>query len=266
MDDSSAFALSTDQPVPAHHGPHAAADDLLEVYENSMAPVRSEFACHPAVIALFESPMEPVAMEAFLISFATLGVQMTEPVEGWIRRAGERCGELGLVQLAKALQSHARQEADHHLLMIADASQLVDRWNRKHQPLLTVSTLLAAPASPGVTAYRLLHEDVISGPAPYAQLGIEYEIEMLSVTYGPRLIARAIDLLGEPVLENLSFLRDHVALDVGHTNFNRAQLSRVLKEEPGFLPGLIAAASAALRAYAVFLHDCLGFVRDPEVE
>jgi len=261
MDDCRTFAPSIHQPGSDHGSLYSGGDDLLEEYENGMVRVREEFARHPAVMSLFELPMEPVAMEAFLISFATLGVKMTEPVEGWIRGAGRRCGELGLVQLGKALESHAKQEADHHLLMLADATHLVAGWNGKREPRLAVSTLLEVPPPPGVVAYRRLHEDVISGPTPYGQLGIEYEIEMLSVTYGPRLIERAIDLLGETVLENLSFLRDHVSLDVGHTKFNRAQLSRLLKENPDFLPGLIAAASAALRAYAVFLDDCIHFVR-----
>jgi hypothetical protein len=37
---------------------------------------------------------------------------MTEPVEGWIRRAGHRCGELGLEHLAKALAAHAHHGVD----------------------------------------------------------------------------------------------------------------------------------------------------------
>jgi hypothetical protein len=89
------------------------------------------------------------------------------------------------------------------------------------------------------------------------QLAIEYEIEMLSVTYGPRLIERCAGLLGEEVLEGLSFLRDHVALDAGHTNFNRNQLSRLLNEQPGVLSGLVTAGSEALDAYATFLGDCV---------
>jgi len=59
---------------------------------------------------------------------------MTESVEGWIRRAGGRCGELGLEHLAKALAAHAHQEANHHLLMLADARVLVERWNKARKP------------------------------------------------------------------------------------------------------------------------------------
>src|SRR5262249_17650096 len=93
------------------------------------------------------------------------------------------------------------------------------------------------------------------------QLAVEYEIEMLSVTYGPRLLERCTGLLGEAIREGLSFLSDHVALDAGHTNFNRIQLGRLLEEQPGFLSGLVTAGSAALDAYAMFLGDCMGFLQ-----
>lgn len=241
----------------AHEKPYARGARLLEEYEAGLGPARQRFGRHPAVMSLLRLPMEPITMEAFLICFASFGVRMTESVEGWIRRAGLRCGELGLAQLAGALESHANQEADHHLLMLADAERLVNRWNQERQPQLNVSALVDAASGAGVTAYCRLHEDTISGPTPYCQLGIEYEIEMLSVSYGPLLIARCTELLGDGILQSLSFLRDHVTLDVGHTNFNRLQLSRVLQDHPAFLPGLIAAGSEALRAYALFLEDCL---------
>jgi hypothetical protein len=90
-----------------------------------------------------------------------------------------------------------------------------------------------------------------------AQLAIEYEIELLSVTYGPALLKRCGDLSGPEILDGLSFLQDHVALDVGHTHFNRLQLSRLLGERLEFLPELVSAGSAALQAYVMFLDDCL---------
>jgi hypothetical protein len=241
--------------------PNEASARPLEQYELRLAIARERFDQHPAVRALFHDPVEPLTLERFMISFATLGVRMTEPVEGWIRRAGQRCGELGLEALAKALVTHAHHEADHHLLMLADARFLIERWNKAGKPELNVDALLQLPATPGVRAYVSVHESVISGPTPYGQLAIEYEIEMLSVAYGPRLLERCIALLGEAILEGLSFLSDHVALDAGHTNFNRLQLDRLLEDQPDFLSGLVTAGSAALDAYAMFLGDCMGLLQ-----
>jgi hypothetical protein len=233
----------------------------LEQYEARLAIARERFDQHPAVRALFHDPIDRVTLERFLIAFATLGVRMTEPVEGWIRRAGQRCGELGLQALAKALNAHARQEADHHLLMLADARFLIDRWNKAGKPELNLDALLQLPPTPGVRAYISVHESVISGPTPYGQLAIEYEIEMLSVAYGPRFLERCTALLGEAILNGLSFLTDHVALDAGHTNFNRLQLERLLEDQPDFLSGLVTAGSEALDAYAMFLGDCMGLLQ-----
>lgn len=230
-------------------------------YDRLMGASRQRFAGHPAVASLFGDAIEPATLEAFLIYFSALGVRITEPVEDWIRRAGRRCGELGLSHLAKALEAHAGQEADHHLLMETDMRRLVDHWNESHDPKFDTAVLLALAPTAGVLAYRCLHENVIAGSAPYGQLAIEYEIEMLSVTYGPALIQRCTDLLGAQIAGGLSFLQDHVALDVGHTHFNRVQLSRLLEEKPDFLPDLVASGSAALDAYVMFLDDCLGIAR-----
>src|SRR5580704_9551237 len=79
------------------------ACSLMDEYEARLAPARLRFDQHPAVAALFRERLEPATLEAFLIYFSALGVGMTEPVEGWIRRAGRRCQEVGLPKLAKAL-------------------------------------------------------------------------------------------------------------------------------------------------------------------
>src|SRR5947209_7748185 len=101
----------------------------VDEYETLLAPARRRFDEHPSVAELFRHRQEPDRLEAFLIYFSALGVGITEPVEGWIRRAGRRCADLGLSKLGKALEAHAHQEAGHHLLMQADTHRLVDRWN-----------------------------------------------------------------------------------------------------------------------------------------
>ena len=58
------------------------SESLIEEYEDSLGPVREGFDRHPAVLALFQQPLEAVGMEKFLISFAILGIGMTEPVRG----------------------------------------------------------------------------------------------------------------------------------------------------------------------------------------
>lgn len=231
--------------------------DLLSQYEQKLRPARSRFDALPAVRTLLSSSTAPQLMGAFLVHFSALGVGMTEPVESWIRRAGERCIEVGLTDLGRALVAHARAEAGHDQLMVDDTRALVSRWNAQFTPKLDAEELLALPPTPSVLRYRELHEDVITGPDPYAQIAIEFEIEMLSTTVGPDLLDNCVRLLGEDILEDLTFITEHVELDVGHTAFNRRQLGGLLEEHPDFLPALVDAGSRALDAYGGFLADCV---------
>jgi hypothetical protein len=206
---------------------------------------------------LVDPAMDPVELELFLIRFSSMGVRMTEPVESWIRRAGERCSEIGLARLGRALQIHANQEADHHLMMIDDTRALVASFNARHAQRLDAEELLSSRPTAATETYVKLHEDVIRGPAPYCQIAIEFEIENLSVTLGPRLMQQCQRLLGPEVLQGLSFVREHIAVDAGHTLFNMAELERVLAGDPGRAELLAETGSAALDAYGGFLAECL---------
>src|SRR5262245_5266884 len=106
----------------------------LEIYETRLCPVRTLFDQESALVTQILAPrIEPDVLELFLIYFSGLGVAMTEPVEGWIRRAGAACQEMGLDELGRSLITHASHEANHHLMLIEDTRSLVDRWNERHQ-------------------------------------------------------------------------------------------------------------------------------------
>jgi len=233
------------------------ASILGRCYEPAMEAARTRFVTSPPLRAFLDPALPRGLPEVFLICFSSAGVAMTAPVEGWIRRAGEKCEQIGLSQLGKALKTHAAHEADHHLMMIEDARALVARWNARHEPLLDADRLIDRPPSAGVRHYHALHERVIAGDAPYGQIAIEYEIEMLSVRFGPMLLDRCTRDLGVDVDTELSFLSKHVALDVGHTRFNEQQLDDLLREHEEFLGPLVEAGSEALDAYAEFLNDSL---------
>jgi hypothetical protein len=234
----------------------------LSDYDQKLDPVRQRFARESALASVMTDDVDPALLEAFLIHFCALGVGMTEPVEGWIRRAGERSEALGAVELGRALQKHARHEAGHHEMMISDTRKLVDKWNQRRKPPLDADALLATSAPPGVRSYQKLHEDVIAGPTPYAQVAIEYEIEALSERHGAPLLGHCAKILGADTVHGLSFLEEHVAVDVGHTKFNASQLNGFLKERPDGLAPLVTAGTAALDTYAAFLGDCLRLARE----
>jgi hypothetical protein len=234
--------------------------DDIERYEQAVEPARRRFADDPAVRLIQDPAIGAAHLEAFFIYWSALGVAMTEPVEGWIRRAGEACvrvGGPGLEELGTALQKHAKAEADHHLLMIEDLRRLCARREAAGREAPDPDELLAMEWPEPAHRYRKLHEDVIAGPEPFGQIGIENEIEMLSIELGPPLLANARELLGEDITDDLTFLTDHVTLDVGHTKFNRRQMAKFLDERPDALDALVTAGVEALDAYRSFLAHCV---------
>jgi hypothetical protein len=232
------------------------ATPSLESYNQLLASARQRFETSPGLNTL-RSNNDPRLLEAFLLYFCAIGAQMTEPVENWIRRAADRCAALGLSDHGEALTRHARAEAGHHLMMIADLRSLAVHWNSRHTPQVDADELLHMPPSYGASRYCLVHEENIASNNPYAQIAIEYEIEQLPLRYGGLFVARCLEIFGPEILPSLSFVTEHIDLDVGHTQFNAQQLSKLIDLLPESLPSLVTAGTAALDAYAQFLTDCI---------
>lgn len=232
---------------------------VSSAYEPAMGPARERFATNPASSALASA--SPEFLEMFLIQFCSLGVGQTRPVENWLLRSGKRCEEVGLPELGRALRGHAKAEAGHDQMMIDDTHALVTRWNASRTPHLDAEELLNRPPTPGGLAYQRLHEDTIRSDAPYAQIAIEYEIELLPVRFGQMFLDQCQGALGVEILGALSFLREHIVLDVAHSRFNEQQLEKLLQMNPAYLDPLVRAGTAALDAYAVFLTDCVQIAR-----
>lgn len=232
-------------------------DRVACLYEPLVSSARNRFDGCRAVLMLTDPTADPELLDRFLIQFCASGVGMTEPVDRWIRAAGVRCKEIGLADLGNALERHADHEAGHHRLMIDDTRSLVELWNDNGASRLDADALLSGPVLPGVRRYAELHEATIASDSPFGQLAIEYEIERLSLTTGVRLLTNVAAICGSGSLECLSFLSDHIALDEGHTEFNRRQLNSLLASHPDFAQALALAGTAALDTYGDFLNDCL---------
>src|SRR5262245_49820068 len=86
----------------------------LDRYEALIASARQRFAHSQGIGRMVSDETDARTMAAFLLHFSALSVPITEPVEGWIRRAGERCDAVGLTEIAKALSAHSKAEAGHH--------------------------------------------------------------------------------------------------------------------------------------------------------
>ncbi len=243
--------------------PLSPQDLVSSRYEPRLEAARQQFENSPGYRNATTPGGDPDLLNLFLIRFCALGAQMTRPVGPWIARAGQRCVELGWADLGNALLRHATHEDGHDQLMVDDTRALVTRWNQERpESPLDADALLGTEPSPGVVRYCQLHEDSIAGDAPYRQLAIEYEIEGLSVRCGPVLMIAIADACGPEVVGQLTFLPDHIAVDQGHTVFNRKQLNGFLDEFPTTDDQLVDAGTEALESYGQFVDDCWRWARD----
>ena len=135
-------------------------------YEPAIQEARKAFAKSKGVRAVFGGELKPKEALTFLLNFSSMGVEMTRPVDHWIRTAGKRCVDLGYGKLGKALCDHAKHEAGHHKMMVSDTHFLVDRWNQDGFDPLDARVLLARPMTEAVRQYAILHEEVIASDAP----------------------------------------------------------------------------------------------------
>lgn len=230
---------------------------LFAIYESRMTAHRDRLLDGPFGRFVMGGAPDARAIHMFLAHYCSLGVGVTAPVRGWIRRAGEATESLGMRDLGTALTKHASRKAGHEQMMIADTRALCRRWRDSFSAPLDERTLLNAPLPAGARAYIDLHEQVIAGPAPYGQIAIEYEIERLSLDIGPKFIGRAVKVLGVDILDCVSFITNHAALDVSHTEFSATLITRFLGDYPEALPILVDTGARALRAYGAFLDDCV---------
>jgi hypothetical protein len=235
----------------------AASKAALHTYDRLVAPARQKFASSRGIGRMVSPGIDGRTMAAFLLHFSALSIPITEPVEGWIRRAGERCETLGLAKIGSALRGHAKAEAGHHEYHANDFVTLTRFWNSRWSPRADPAAIRGHGITPGGERYSLIHEETIAGPTPYCQFAIEYEIELLPVQYGQRFVDNCVRLLGPDILKCMSFATSHIEFDVGHTKFNAHFLGRMIAESPCRLAPLVQAGAAALDAFGEHLSECM---------
>ncbi|MBS0359289.1 MAG: hypothetical protein JSS53_08480 [Proteobacteria bacterium] len=226
----------------------------LEKYESALESERNDF--NDKILVPFLSLTDEKQLLHFWICYCSDGVGMTQPVEMWIKKAGERCIDLGYTVLGNQLIKHAIHEANHDKMMVEDTKNLVDIWNKKYESKVTAEDFLSAPLKSSVISYQALHENTIKSDAPYGQIAIEYEIERLSATIGLQVLQHSGKVLGEEILSSLSFLTDHSRIDVAHTEYNKKALSQFLISSPETLDNLIISGKNALKTYGAFVREC----------
>jgi len=228
--------------------------DTLQHYDNSLENTRNEFSNY---VKNQLRNLSPEVLLLFLLYHAAYGVEMTRHVEEWIKKAAQKCQEIGYNDIGKQLAKHAAHEKDHHLMNINDIKTLVAAYNKKFNASLDVNNFLNIEPTKNIIAYHHMHEQWISSPHPYCQIAIEFEIEKISAEQGPLLMAAAIGLIGMDVISELEFIPDHVELDVAHTKFNRILIEKTLDHIPDAIEPMCEAGNQALFIYQGYLQDCI---------
>jgi hypothetical protein len=217
-------------------------DMLKTQYEPHTLLARSRLDSDSSLRRLLDPNIKPALLERFLIEWMSRAAYMTEPVDGWIRRTGQRCIEQGMEKLGNQLITHAKSETGHHVM--------------------TIEELLSQTPTESMKEYRRLHDETIEGPNPVGQIAIEREIGFLAVYFGPRLMQQVETVLGKEVADKMTFLIEHVAVDVGHTLLNEKMLHEAITRSPE--KGRIYAeiGARAMTTYIRFLGDCLHIAED----
>jgi hypothetical protein len=225
-----------------------------ERYEPAVADARRALERHPRLLGMLAPDQPADLLQLLLIRYNAHGVRMTEQVESWIDRAGQRCAELGWAELGAALRAHARSESGHEKLMEDDTRVLVSKWNAEHTRQLDAQALLASSPLYSTRKYVQLHEETIASERPYCQVAIEYEIERLSLVVGPAILSRTTEAAGG---QGISFLAEHVELDQDHTAFDERQLRQLIDQDGNTLVPLVETGRLALQYYLGFVLECI---------
>ena len=227
-----------------------------EIYTPRLERAR-DLVVHSGILrTILEEDVDPRALERFLIEYCSLGVQITEPVEGWIERAGRRCIEVDLPEVGTSLVAHAAHEAGHHLMFMDDTRKLVGHWNARYGEHLDADRLFHRPPTRAMQHYIALHEETIDSAVPFGQVAIELEIERLSVVLVPKLISQVERVLGNDVTASLTFLSSHGELDIGHTRLNTRIMESLLRLRPEAVGDLARIGAEAMFVYMAFFEEC----------
>ena len=229
---------------------------VKELYEPYVLPARARISTDPLMRKLVDPAISPELLERFFIQYHSLGVYMTEPHSGWLRRSGQRCLLHGLEPLGRGLLARAKHEAGQHLILTEDVRLLVQRWNARRKTPLSVERLLAQHPTDVMRAYRQLHEATITGELPAGRLALELELDNLMLVLGPHLLSNVSRVLGREALEGLGYLREHIHLEPSTTPQAR-MLEELLQAMPEQARTLAEYGSEALDLYLRFLGDCL---------
>ncbi|MFO7568074.1 MAG: hypothetical protein R6X02_35865 [Enhygromyxa sp.] len=231
----------------------AALHAALHAYTAELEPARQRQREREELRRLITLEADPGPLHAFLIQWASLSVQLHEPVEQFLAEASRRCASLGESSLALKLLHVALEEIDLYRLLAEDTRALAQLWNDRRLPHLDMTSLLTQPATPAIRRSHAHQREIVLGPSPWALLASVFEVHALLASLAERILQRATRVLGEevrPGLRTLRMLGERRARSV-----DRA-MEALLSASPERQPVMVAVAEQTLEFYGEFLREC----------
>lgn len=228
--------------------------DALHVYEVSIAGARQRLEDRAVLRELLAEGGEDGLFHAFLIQWASLSVQLHEPVEQYLAEASRRCALLGEHALALPLLHVAIDAIEFYRLLAEDTRSLARLWNQRRLPYLNMTSLLTQPPTPAIRRYHDFHRQVVSGADPWTELASVFEVQAMLGAVSERVLGHAARLLGQPAyaaLRSLQSLAQH-----SHSSSLTTAMANFLGAKPERHERMLAVGTQTLDLYGEFLSEC----------
>jgi hypothetical protein len=234
----------------------------LHAYEVALEPARQRLAARDE-LRMLTSPdwsSDPNLLHAFLIQWASLSLQLHEPVEQFLAESSRRCAEVGESKLAMSLLYIAAEAIEVYRTLADDTRTLAQLWNNLHArgtgrlPYLDMTSLLTQPATQSIRRTHEHHREIVLGSNPWAELAVTFEMHSLLASIAEPARERAARLLGEEVrlgLRGLQKLGNHAG-----TQVLTGLLAGFLTANPERHDAMVEAGTRTLDLYGDFLLEC----------
>lgn len=223
----------------------------LHAYELDLQPARRRVAEGELAGLLMA---DAGRLHAFSIQWASLSVQLQEPIEQFLAEASRRCAEQGESELALTLLHVALDAIETYRLLADDTRALAQLWNHRRLPHLDMTSLLTQPATQAIRGSHDHQRALVLGASPWAQLAAVFELHTLLGSIAERTLSHAAQLLGDEVRAGLrSLLWCKQAQPNRLLSKAMAQCLSVADERR---PIMVAAGQRTLELYGEFLLEC----------
>lgn len=226
-------------------------------YEPRVLAARSALENDPVIAEILSPHVSPLLLESFLIEWMARSPYMTDPIPGWVRKAGELALVLGQKRIGAALVEYTRREEENESPDGKNFRSVVRAFNERNGAQLDAVTLLSERPTVTMRAYRILHEEVLAADLSIGEVAMVYELERASSVFTLALLVAVQRVLGPEAALRLSAMRRRAPYAVERTAFLGRALAEILDQAPHAAEQLGELGAGALDIQRHFLRECV---------